>query len=197
MGIRDAWTINVVRISDVLRINAVSRNSVEPTRTITRLKPRTTLRLTHCPRIICHQCSRVLHPFILRCTSSLHHRLHLRPRTTRAKRESSGKENGLRFRRLRHHQLVSQNVPHAKWTLMRTRMMRTRRVVLRRLQHRDLVRLLEKLRRHHQRVRMAMSMALQTANQRWKSRLTIRFFLLLVMTVDDSVEVLYCSSNKL
>jgi len=213
--IRDAWTINVVRISDVLRINAVSRNSVEPTRTITRLKPRTTLRLTHCPRIICHQCSRVLHPFILRCTSSLHHRLHLRPRTTRAKRESSvkenneignsesessGKENGLRFRRLRHHQLVSQNVPHAKWTLMRTmmmRLMRTRRVVLRRLQHRDLVRLLEKLRRHHQRVRMAMSMALQTANQRWKSRLTIRFFLLLVMTVDDSVEVLYCSSNKL
>jgi len=77
------------------------------------------------------------------------------------------------------------------------RLMRTRRVVLRRLQHRDLVRLLEKLRRHHQRVRMAMSMALQTANQRWKSRLTIRFFLLLVMTVDDSVEVLYCSSNKL
>merc|ERR1712169_124866 len=202
--IRDAWTINVVRISDVLRINA------EPTRTITRLKPRPTLRLTHCPRIICHQCSRVLHPFILRCTSSLHHRLHLRPRTTRAKRESSvkenneignsesessGKENGLRFRRLRHHQLVSQNVPHAKWTMMR--LMRTRRVVLRRLQHRDLVRLLEKLRRHHQRVRMAMSMALQTANQRWKSRLTIRFFLLLVMTVDDSVEVLYCSSNKL
>merc|ERR1711900_142364 len=98
-------------------------NSVEPTRTITRLKPRTTLRLTHCPRIIRHQCSRVLHPFILRCTSSLHHRLHLRPRTTRAKRESSVKENGLRFRRLRHHQLVSQNVPHAKWTLMRTMMM--------------------------------------------------------------------------
>merc|ERR1712098_484696 len=87
-----------------------------------------------------------------------------------------------------------------KMDVMRTmmmRLMRTRRVVLRRLQHRDLVRLLEKLRRHHQRVRMAMSMALQTANQRWKSRLTIRFFLLLVMTVDDSVEVLYCSSNKL
>merc|ERR1712093_141273 len=167
-----------------------------------RLKPRTTLRLTHCPRIICHQCSRVLHPFILRCTSSLHHRLHLRPKTTRAKRESSvkennetgnsesessGKENGLRFRRLPHHQLVSQNVPHEKWTLMRTTMMRptrTRRVVLRRRQHLDLVRLLEKLKLHHHRVRTGMSMALQTANQRWWSRLTIRFPFV-VMTVDE------------